>query len=700
MRRALSLLMAFSALFAFGGEAVQAKRVALVVGINAYDNLKSDQQLRKAVNDSRAIATTLKEVGFQVIAAEDATRPAFLRAWQRFLDTVKPGDVTTVFYAGHGIELNGANFLLPRDVPRPDDGEEVMRGSAIRVASLMERLGEQNPQVAIWIIDACRDNPYAGRGTRSIGSTRGLKREEPPKGTLVMMSAGTGQSALDALSPNDNNPNSVYTRTLLPLLKEPGLEITDLAKRVRGEVETLATSIQFEQRPAFYHELSGNFFLIDPKPTTAAAGSSSTTTSSSSSFSEAGQAWGAVKDSTSPALLRSYVKQFDGTFYAGLAQARLETLEKSGSGTAAPTPALHDAPAPSRQDMTTNRPPSAMESAKAWLTVKDTSDIAALEAFIQRHGESIYAGMARERLDAIKRPPQHSQVAVVQPASPQGATSVATPAVGVFPLARVRALGTAQERALKPGDVFEECEKCPQMVVVPVGSFTMGSPEDEAGRAANESPERKVSIAKPFAVGKAAVTFEEWDACVAADGCNGYVPADHGGRRGRYPVVNVSWDDAKAYVTWLSKTTGKTYRLLSEAEREFVTRAGTQSPFWFGATISSRQANYNGSITYGVGEKGESRGRALPVDFFAPNPFGLLQVHGNVSEWTEDCFRGSYVNAPTDGSARSFPECGGRTLRGGSFSDGPDALRSAARSGFAPGNRASGVGFRVARALY
>src|SRR5436309_2624207 len=291
MRRALSLLMALSALFAFGGEAAQAKRVALVVGINAYDNLKSDQQLRKAVNDSRAIANTLKEVGFQVIAAEDATRTAFLRAWQRFLDTVKPGDVTTVFYAGHGIELNGANFLLPRDVPRPDDGEEVMRGSAIRVASLMERLGDQNPQVAIWIIDACRDNPYAGRGTRSIGSTRGLKREEPPKGTLVMMSAGTGQSALDALSPNDNNPNSVYTRTLLPLLKEPGLEITDLAKRIRGTVEALALTVRHEQRPAFYHELSGDFYLV-PKADAAPA----VVAASAPGMSEASVAWGATKD--------------------------------------------------------------------------------------------------------------------------------------------------------------------------------------------------------------------------------------------------------------------------------------------------------------------------------------------------------------------------------------------------------------------
>ena len=711
MRRAI--LVVLIALLAACGGSAEAKRIALVVGINAYDNLKSDQQLRKAVNDSRAIADTLKDVGFQVITAEDATRTNFLRAWQRFLDTVKPGDITTIFYAGHGIELNGANFLLPRDVPRPDDGEEVMRGSAIRVASLMERLGEQNPQVAIWIIDACRDNPYAaGRGTRSIGSTRGLKREEPPKGTLVMMSAGTGQSALDALSPGDNNPNSVYTRTLLPLLKEPGLEITDLAKRVRSDVETLASSIQFEQRPAFYHELSGNFFLVDPKPAAPAVNAIP------SGLSEAGQAWGAVKDTNNTALLRSYIKQFDGTFYAGLAQARLESLEKSGQTTVAVAPA---APPGSTVRATETpvrpppaRPPTAMESAQAWLLVKDSTDAQTVEAFLQRHGESIYAGMARERLSAIKKQQEQQQqqqttagaprggsqvAAIVPPVTPPPSPSAATPAVGVFLPAGVRALSAAQERALKPGDAFDECDKCPQMVVIPAGSFTMGSPDSETGRAANEAPERKVSFAKPFAAGKFAVTFEEWDACVAAGGCNGYAPADQAGRRGRYPVVNVSWDDAKAYVAWLSKTTGKTYRLLSEAEREYVTRAGTQSPFWFGPTISSKQANYDASIAYGKGQTSENRRRMLPVEFFAPNAFGLHQVHGNVSEWTEDCFRGSYANAPSDGSARTSPECGARTLRGGAFSDGPDALRSAARSGFPPANRAGAVGFRVARSL-
>jgi len=159
-----------------------------------------------------------------------------------------------------------------------------------------------------------------------------------------------------------------------------------------------------------------------------------------------------------------------------------------------------------------------------------------------------------------------------------------------------------EERAVRPGDGFKECESCPEVVVVPAGSFTMGSPENESDRRTNEGPQHKVTIGRPFAVGKFAVRFDEWDACVAAGGC--YRPPDQGWGRGRRPVINVNWDDAKAFVAWLSRTTGKTYRLLSEAEREYAARAGTTTPFWWGASISTSQANYNGNYTYGGGAKG------------------------------------------------------------------------------------------------
>jgi formylglycine-generating enzyme required for sulfatase activity len=140
-------------------------------------------------------------------------------------------------------------------------------------------------------------------------------------------------------------------------------------------------------------------------------------------------------------------------------------------------------------------------------------------------------------------------------------------------------LSAAEERALKPKDSFKECAQCPEMVVVPAGSFTMGSPDGEEGRIEEEGPQHRVTFGKSFGVGKYAVTFEEWDACVADGGCNGYKPSDAGWGRGRRPAINVSWDDAKAYAGWLTRKTGKNYRLLSEAEREYVTRAGTTTPF-------------------------------------------------------------------------------------------------------------------------
>jgi formylglycine-generating enzyme required for sulfatase activity len=164
-------------------------------------------------------------------------------------------------------------------------------------------------------------------------------------------------------------------------------------------------------------------------------------------------------------------------------------------------------------------------------------------------------------------------------------------------------------------------------------------------------------------------------------------------------VINVSWDDAKAYVAWLAKKTGKPYRLPSEAEREYVTRAGTTTPFWVGATISTSQANYDGSSTYGKGVKGEDRARTLPIDSFAPNPWGLYQVHGNVWEWTEDCSVLTYKGAPDDGSARTGGDCGGVHIqRGGSWEDPPFELRSAVRRAIPP-ERDDNNGFRVGRTL-
>ena len=258
--------------------------------------------------------------------------------------------------------------------------------------------------------------------------------------------------------------------------------------------------------------------------------------------------------------------------------------------------------------------------------------------------------------------------------------------------------GTAWGKTLEPGTVFQDCPECPEIVVVPSGEFMMGSPDSEPDREDDEGPVHRVTIPASFAVGKYEVTFDEWDACVAAGGCS-HKPEDKGWGRGRRPVINVSWDDAQEYVRWLSKKTGKTYRLLSEAEWEYVARAGTTTPFHTGATISPSQANFNGNKTYNGSTKGEYRKRTIPVGSFGANQFGLHDVHGNVYEWVQDCWIDNYKGAPSDGRAWTAGDCSRRVLRGGSWDGIPWFLRSSGRFGGWAGGRADSSGFRVARTL-
>jgi formylglycine-generating enzyme required for sulfatase activity len=259
--------------------------------------------------------------------------------------------------------------------------------------------------------------------------------------------------------------------------------------------------------------------------------------------------------------------------------------------------------------------------------------------------------------------------------------------------------------AQSAGSVFRDCAECPEMVVIPPGSFFMGSPKNEASHSLEashyvfEGPIHRVKIGQPFAAGKYEVTFAEWDACVSAGGCNGYTPLDNGWGRGRRPVINVSWQDAQVYVAWLSGKTGRTYRLLSEAEWEYVARAGTTTPFSTGRTITTDQANFDGNYTYNGSSKGVDRKKTVEVGSFPPNPFGLYDVHGNVWEWVEDCWHDDYNGAPTDGRAWTTEGCKYRLLRGGSWYMPPWALRSADRHRYTPDDRDYRYGFRVARTL-
>jgi formylglycine-generating enzyme required for sulfatase activity len=259
-------------------------------------------------------------------------------------------------------------------------------------------------------------------------------------------------------------------------------------------------------------------------------------------------------------------------------------------------------------------------------------------------------------------------------------------------LAISQASPAQSEAELRPGQEFRDCQDvCPEMVVLPSGEFMMGSPPP----AKSEGPQRKVSIARPFAVGKYEVTFAEWDACVDDRGCK-HRPGDEGWGRGHRPVINVSWPDAKEYVGWLSRKTGETYRLLTEAEWEYAARAGTTTQYAFGDTIDKSQAHF------GVGRRLGGVGYTVEVGSFRPNKFGLYDMHGNVWELVEDNWHRRYEGSPpTDGSAWDDGDAATRPLRGGAWTSPERHLRSAHRHTVPACAvcRWSSIGFRVARTL-
>jgi formylglycine-generating enzyme required for sulfatase activity len=255
------------------------------------------------------------------------------------------------------------------------------------------------------------------------------------------------------------------------------------------------------------------------------------------------------------------------------------------------------------------------------------------------------------------------------------------------------------------GTPFQECETCPRMVALPAGRFTMGSPAGERGRNPDEGPQREVTIATPFAVSRYPVSFDEWDACLAEGGCNAHKPGDYDWGRGRNPVIFVSWQDAKAYATWLSQKTGQSYRLLTEAEWEYAARACTSpscagQPFWFGP-ITPDKANYDWRQSYDGSPKAQPPRRTVTIDQGTPNGFGLVQMLGNVRHWTEDCWAESYAGMPGDVAARTGGDCSRRITRGGSWADEPKALRAAARGWEVADQRgrSAQIGIRVARTI-
>lgn len=318
------------------GEAQAQGRRALLVGVDSYRNVP---KLLKAVGDAQAMKRTLERSGFEADLVANPERSALNLAISAFTRKLQPGDVALVQFSGHGVALDGENYLLPADVPSPGTSDkELLKSEAIALTALIDRIRASGVRTLILVIDACRDNPYAKAGSRSIGSSRGLAQIETPRGpggVFIMYSAGYGQTAADRLSDNDPEPTSVYTRTLLKKVAVEGKALTDIAREVREDVEALAATVGHNQRPAYYDELSGApFYFVPPRAGAAVGGSLEMDL----------VFWTSIKDSRNVGLFREYLEKFgERAQFASIARYYIQELE-GGAARREPTVAMRTAP--------------------------------------------------------------------------------------------------------------------------------------------------------------------------------------------------------------------------------------------------------------------------------------------------------------------------------------------------------------------
>jgi hypothetical protein len=270
-------ILALGVTLGFASAAHAGKRVALLIGNNAYQNVG---RLQTAINDARGVGATLRGLGFSVIIAENQSRRAMSEALLAFDKAIEPGDIALFFFAGHGFEIRGQNYLLPTDIPEVREGqEELIRDAAFPASRIIDRLQERGARTSVLVLDACRNNPFDRAGGRGLRGSGGLAAMTPAEGVFIMFSAGSKQIALDRLSNTDRATNSVFTRNLIRQLAEPDLTLVQIAKRLQIDVRQLAASVGGDQTPAYYDQVVGEIVLnpsgrtrpADPPPAATAA---------------------------------------------------------------------------------------------------------------------------------------------------------------------------------------------------------------------------------------------------------------------------------------------------------------------------------------------------------------------------------------------------------------------------------------------
>ena len=702
------------------------KRVALVVGNDRYATLPA---LNNAGKDARDIAASLESLGFDVILKTNAGLRDMGRALAEFEGKLGGAEAGLVFYAGHGIQAEGRNYLIPSDARI--EIEEDLRFMAVDASEFLNVMARAGSLVNILVIDACRDNPLP---RRSRSTARGLTAVAVPagiKGTAILYSAGPGQTAADG----PKGGNGVFTAALLAALKQPGRTVEQVFKETARRV---AETTGGRQTPWNNSSLTGDFYFRPQAPgPSLPEGPDAAPADAEVVF------WKSVQNSDNAARVEEFLKQFPKGRFSGLARIKLDELKASRLA------ALPAATSPASQPAGPSR--DLIQEVQRLLNALDYGigpvdghagprTEGAVRAFQSTGGLPVTGAIDETLAAALRRAAAERRTASAPPVTePARASDLpAASAPPRIPVAPSTAVPEPNRPGpdVKPGRVFRDCEGdrlasvgdsvagmfCgPEMVAVPPGAFDMGDLAD--GGLSNRAPVHTVTIPRTFAVGRYEVTRAEFSAFVRdtgyeTAGCRVWVGStwvDQPGKNWRdpgyaqaddHPVTCVNWKDAQAFVGWLGRKTGKPYRLLSESEWEYVARAGTQRKRFWG--------NSEEGCAYANGPDLSAKARhpgwptpncrdgfveTAPVGHFENNPFGVHDILGNVWEWVEDCWNGSYAGAPTNGESWTAGDCGRRVLRGGSWHASRVAADSALRNNRDIDLRASNFGIRVARAL-
>ncbi len=625
--RLLSIIALTLVLFALPAWAE--KRVALVIGNGAYKL----GTLKNPPNDARLISKTLRGLGFEVIERTNLTGIGMKRAISEFgtkLSNAGEDAVGMFFYAGHGVQAKGNNYLLPTDVELQRESD--LELFAVRANWVLGQMEEAGNRVNLVVLDACRNNPFTRSWKRSV--TRGLARMEAPRGTLIAYATRPGDVAVDGRG--DNSP---YTKAFAKAIKTPGLTLSDVFIDTRNAVmeETNDEQVPWEEggltsRFYFAGNPGGNPQVASVQPKAAVDEKALDL-----AF------WNSVKDSKAVAGFEAYLSQYPDGAFTALAKYRIASL--------APTTPVKPAFEVSaldeemvtlktsnvRSEPSTRGDKIAKINAGSAVNVTGRTTVSGSDwyqvALSDGKAGYVFGTLLREQ-----------NVAAITP----------VPAPKLQPTALVPAVGNF----MRPGKVFKDCDDCPEMVVVPAGSFLMGDLNGAGGK--DETPVHQVKIPRPFAVGKYEITQAEWRDVMGSN------PSSFKGDRN--PVDSISWNDAEKFVHKLSLQIGKQYRLLSESEWEYAARAGSFTEYAFGNSIFQSQANFGRNI-----------GKTTPVGSYPANALSLQDMHGNVWEWVEDCYKVSYKDTPRNGNARIGKKTCARILRGGSWLNRSKLLRSANR---------------------